>query len=65
MNAFAAKYPGFCGECGLQFGAGEMIRYDENDELVHAYPEGCHFVNIEQVAGEPCKRCFCVHTGEC
>jgi hypothetical protein len=37
--AFAAKFAGWCRACGLSFAKGTPVRYDEDDELVHAF--GC------------------------
>jgi len=38
-RAFAAKYPGWCRACGASFAKGEPVRYDDEDEVVHAF--GC------------------------
>lgn len=35
MNGFEAKYPGICRECEQDFDTGEVIKYDEDSELVH------------------------------
>jgi hypothetical protein len=32
---FEAKYPGDCCECGIWWEEGELIRYNDNEELVH------------------------------
>lgn len=34
--AFKARHPGWCRNCGTQFGVGAALRYNINDEVVHA-----------------------------
>ena len=36
---FPARYQGDCCECGVWWEEGEMIRYNDNDELIH---EDCY-----------------------
>jgi hypothetical protein len=35
VSAFLARYPGTCQDCGDTFEAGEFIRYDDDDQVVH------------------------------
>lgn len=52
---FPAKYMGDCCECGIWWEEGEMIRYNDNDELVH---EDCY------VDEEPKPRSFTLKRAE-
>ena len=55
---FTAQYFGQCPDCDEKIEPGQLVRYAD-DELVHTY---CAITPTTEVA---CKRCFCVHAGEC
>lgn len=58
--SFQARYHGACATCFEVIEPGDMIRYNPNDEIVHAR----HDAPFEKL-GPPCKSCFMVHAGEC
>ena len=52
MTIFTARYPGTCQSCGDQFEAGEQLRYDEDDQVVHRACSRPHR------PAETCTNCF-------
>lgn len=56
--AFRAKYPGECVQCGDDIHVGQMIEYNDDDELQHCLcPE-----SLDSLNGKPkpvCPKCFC------
>jgi hypothetical protein len=60
---FPARYHGRCAECGEYFREGTQVRYNDDDQIVHADSW------VDPDAGcadeEPCSDCHLVHTGEC
>lgn len=63
-RTFTAKYRGRCGGCGEALEAGETVRFDHNDELVHA---DCDLVESDAETTETCGDCFLTIAvnGEC
>ena len=59
--SFEARYAGLCAECDERFPVGTMIRYNDEDEIVHA---DCYGGDIE-ADDDVCPDCHLVHTGEC
>lgn len=35
-KTFSARYPGECDDCGFAFDEGDLIGYDDSDNLSHA-----------------------------
>lgn len=35
-RTFTARYPGECDDCGFAFDEGDLIGYDDGDNLAHA-----------------------------
>lgn len=65
--SFEARYPGTCCSCGERIEVGDVIRYNADDEIVHARHEIIHarHERPEEVLAPPCPDCFMVHKGEC
>lgn len=62
-SIFEARFPGRCEACDRRIKIGEMIMYDEDDELVHAR---CDDVSLDKVdLAKVCPACWTVHAGEC
>lgn len=57
--AFSAKYRGQCSDCGEWFPEGTVIKYDENDQIVH---ENCDDAEDLPEPGVPCPECHMVHS---
>ena len=62
--AFAAKWAGTCKECGERWAVGELLKYDNENRIVH---ETCPDIEMPTSAlGLPlCKKCWTYHNGEC
>lgn len=56
---FASRYRGKCADCGEWWPEGELIRYDDDDQLVHAT---CDQPGANQAARfVACPACWLVH----
>jgi hypothetical protein len=57
-RVFTAQFSsGECATCGERINAGEEVRFDNDDELVH--------FSCERAPTTPCPKCFLVHAGDC
>jgi hypothetical protein len=60
-GAFRARYAGGCAECWHDIEPGELVRFDDDDRLVH---DSC--AAEPELAEQPaCPSCWLVHAGEC
>jgi len=59
MKAFAARYTGVCSDCGGPIVGGEMVQYNDDNEVVHT---SC--ATRERV-GVTCPKCFMQKPCEC
>jgi hypothetical protein len=57
---FEARYGGWCANCPDRIKPGDQVRYTEG-ELAHVM---C-LEKAPEESGEPCKKCFLFHAGEC
>lgn len=62
-RSFAAKYPGYCAECGGEFEEGAQVAYYFG-KIAHALPQDCD-PSMREIEKPPCSSCFLVHAGEC
>jgi hypothetical protein len=66
-----AKYAGICRGCGERFEVGDLVRYDDDNEIVTERCAGRSDVaamspsQVKDVRRKMCLKCFCVHAGEC
>lgn len=55
--AFEAKFPGKCPSCGEGFSAGQRVRYNADDSLVHEHCDDEPQM-LRLVAAPLCPKCF-------
>lgn len=63
-NVFKAKYPGRCGACDERIAVDDLVKYDEDDDLVHAKceaPQADEQIDLTKV----CPKCWLIHPGKC
>lgn len=72
MVGFPAKYAGRCAACKHEFEPGTQIRYDEDEDIVHAFEDDCDNFGFrlsdmppQEARNRMCGSCFLVHAGEC
>lgn len=65
MNTFTARYDGRCCMCDKRIDAGDEVRYDDDDDLVHARCEQPHPDAGQIDMSQVCPTCWLVHPGEC
>lgn len=63
---FQARFYGSCPVCGDDIDPGQLVRYEEDDQLVHAEPADCNADESTPPREQaPCPSCWTVHAGEC
>ncbi len=64
MKPFPARFRGSCGACDEPIDPGDLVRYDDDSDLVH---DRCEPSNADDQGDltKVCPGCWLVHSGEC
>ena len=62
MTAFEARYPGHCHACDERITPGELVLFNDAEEIIHAV---CFADEPNQAIANVCDKCWTDHAGEC
>jgi hypothetical protein len=62
--SFIAKYHGPC-TAGDHISPGDLVKYDDDDELVHINCDIPSLPNARDDLNAVCRNCWTIHQGEC